>query len=128
MLLVEGLRGVTKVQSTQTDLSLTIIGFATAFELVVLAWSAARRGISEAVVAAVVGSFAYNAAMSLGVAALARPLRIADARSLHAPLLLMLGAFAGVLVLALPKGRLSRGQGALLLSVYPLFVGFVVLR
>jgi hypothetical protein len=35
---------------------LTLVGFAIAFELVVLAWSAARRGITEAVV----GSYAYN--------------------------------------------------------------------
>lgn len=30
-----------------------------------LAWSATRRGMSEAVIAAVVGSFAYNATMTL---------------------------------------------------------------
>ena len=128
LLLVEGLRKVTNVEATQTDLSLTIVGFATAFELVVLAWSAARRGISEAVVAAVVGSYAYNATMSLGVAALARPLRIADAGSLHVPLLLMVGAFGAVLAIALPRGRLTRRQGVALLGLYPLFVGYVVLR
>ena len=33
-----------------------------------LAWSSARRGISDAVVAAVIGSFAYNATMTLGAA------------------------------------------------------------
>jgi cation:H+ antiporter len=47
-----------------------VVGFATAFELVVLAWSAARRGATEAVVAAVVGSYAYNATMTLGASAL----------------------------------------------------------
>jgi cation:H+ antiporter len=128
VLLVEGLRGITDVQATQTDLSLTLIGFATAFELVVLAWSSARRGITEAAVAAVVGSFAYNATMSLGVAALARPLRVADAGSLHVPLLLMFAAFALVLLLALPPGRLTRGRGALLVATYPLFIGYVALR
>jgi cation:H+ antiporter len=34
-------------------------------------------------VAAVVGSFAYNATMTLGAGALARPLELDDAASLH---------------------------------------------
>lgn len=78
-LLVEGVRGLADADDSQARLSLTIVGFATAFELVVLAWAAARRGISDAVVAAVCGSFAYYATMTLGAAALVRPLRIADA-------------------------------------------------
>jgi cation:H+ antiporter len=53
---VEGVRRLANTESGQTKMSLTIVGFATAFELVVLAWSAERRGIGEAVVAGVVGS------------------------------------------------------------------------
>jgi cation:H+ antiporter len=128
MLLVESVRSLTDVEETQTTLALTIVGFATGFELVVLAWSAARRGISEAVVAAVVGSFAYNATMSLGVAALARPLRLGDTTVLHLPLALMLGAFVLVLALALPSGRLDRRRGLVLLACYPLFLAVVTLR
>ena len=128
MLLVESVRSLTDVEETQTTLALTIVGFATGFELVVLAWSAARRGISEAVVAAVVGSFAYNATMSLGVAALARPLRLRDATVLRLPLGLMLGAFVLVLALALPTGWLDRRRGWVLLACYPLFVAVVTLR
>jgi len=128
LLLVESVRSLTDVEETQTTLALTIVGFATGFELVVLSWSAARRGISEAVVAAVVGSFAYNATMSLGVAALARPLRLSDATVLHLPLGLMLGAFVLVLGLALPTGWLDRRRGWVLLACYPLFVAVVTLR
>jgi cation:H+ antiporter len=128
MLLVESVRSLTDIEETQTTLALTIVGFATGFELVVLAWSAARRGISEAVVAAVVGSFAYNATMSLGVAALVRPLRLSDSTVLHLPLGLMLGAFVLVLALALPSGWLDRRRGCVLLACYPLFVLVVTLR
>jgi cation:H+ antiporter len=127
LLLVEGLRSLTHVEATQTDLSLTLIGFATAFELVVLAWSAARRGITEAVVASVVGSFAYNATMSLGAAALARPLRVADASRLHVPLVLMAITFGAVVVLGW-RGQLTRRGGLMLLAAYPAFVLFVTLR
>ena len=127
LLLVEALRGLTDVETTQTDLSLTLIGFATAFELVVLAWSAARRGLTEAVVASVVGSCAYTATMSLGAAALARPLRVADAGRLHAPLVLMVAVFAAVVAIGWRAG-LRRGAGLVLLALYPVFIAFVALR
>jgi cation:H+ antiporter len=85
ILLVEGVRHLSHIESTQTRLGLTLVGFATAFELVVLAWSTARRHVSEAVVAGVVGSFAYNCTMTLGAGALARPLHLVDAQQLHGP-------------------------------------------
>jgi cation:H+ antiporter len=121
-LLVEAVQRITHVESAQTVLGLTLVGFATAFELVVLAWSAARRGASEAVVAGVVGSFAYNVTMTLGAGALARPLAIVDAASLHFPWLAMLGALCLVVLLAAPKRRLGRAAGIVLLAAYPIFV------
>ena len=127
MALVEGIRRISDVESTQTVLGLTVVGFATAFELVALAWSSARRGISTAVVAAVVGSFTYNVTMTLGAGALARPLSIADAASLHVPWITMLASLTMVLVLAFPRHELRRGAGLLLLATYPLFVTWVVL-
>ena len=121
-LLVEAVQRITHVESAQTALGLTLVGFATAFELVVLAWSAARRGASEAVVAGVVGSFAYNVTMTLGAGALARPLTIVDAQSLHLPWLAMLAALTLVILLAAPKGQLGRMTGVVLLLAYPLFL------
>jgi cation:H+ antiporter len=124
--LVEGIRRISDVESTQTVLGLTLVGFATAFELVALAWSSARRGISTAVVAAVVGSFTYNVTMTLGAGALARPLVITDAASLHVPWLAMLASLGLVLVLAMPRKELRRGAGVALLVAYPVFVTWVV--
>ena len=127
MLLVEAVQRLSGVETTQTRLGLTLVGFATGFELVVLAWSAARRGISEAVVAGVVGSFAYNVTMTLGAGALARPLVLSDAAILHVPLLLMIAALGGVVLLAARRGQLGRLEGGLLLALYPLFTAVVLL-
>ncbi len=102
-LLVEAVRRISHVQSTQTKLGLTIVGFATGFELVVLAWSASRRGASEAVVAGVVGSFAYNMTMTLGAAAFVHPLVLQNVNQLHLPLIAMLAALVLVIGLAAPK-------------------------
>jgi cation:H+ antiporter len=124
--LVEAVRRLSGIEETQTKLGLTVVGFATAFELIVLAVSAARRGMPETVLASVVGSFAYNATMTLGAGALARPLQVLAADQLHLPLLAMLGALVVVLALALPTGRLTRPAGGLLLAVYPVFIALVL--
>lgn len=121
-LLVEAVRSIAGGEADEARLGLTVVGFATAFELVVLAVSAARRGMNEAVVASVVGSFAYNATMTLGAGALARPLAVADAGQLHLPMGLMLVSLALVIVLALRNGELRRWSGTVLLLAYPVFV------
>jgi len=128
IVLVEAIRSISGVESTQTNISLTLVGFATTLELVVLAWSTARRGVTEAVVAAVVGSFAYNATMSLGAAALVRPLSSADADLLHGPLVVMLAALVAVVAVALPRAKLERGAAVVLLASYPVFVAYVLVR
>jgi len=126
--LVEAIRHFASADSSQTQISLTLVGFATAFELVVLAVSASRRGATEVVVAAVVGSFAYNATMTLGASALARPLQITGADRLHVPLVFMLGALALALVLGSARGHIGRSGGLLLLACYPVFVVAVLLH
>lgn len=75
---------------------------------------------------AVVGSFTYNVTMTLGAAAIARPLGIADAAALHWPWLAMLASLAFVLVLALPRRELRRRSGVVMLAAYPLFVASVL--
>lgn len=124
-LLVDGVRELVETEADQARVSLTVVGFATGFELVVLAWSSARRGISEAVVAGVVGSYAYNATMTLGAAALARPLRLVDADVLHGPLVAMVGAPVGVLALAARRRALAQRDGVVLLLAYLAFVALV---
>ena len=120
--LVDAIRHLVGDEADQGRVSLTIVGFATGFELVVLAWSAARRGIPEAVVAAVVGSVAYNATMTLGASALVRPLDLTDAAQMRLPMVGMLASLAVVLGLSIRGGQLRRAHGVLLLALYPLFV------
>lgn len=122
ILLVEAVRQISDIEANQTKLALTLVGFATAFELVILAWSTARRGATEAAVAGVVGSFTYNVTMTLGAAAIVRPLKILDASLLHFPLIIMLASLGLVIVLASFKGYLHKSAGVILLAAYPLFI------
>lgn len=122
IVLVEGVRQITDIESTQTKLGLTVVGFATAFELVVLAFSASRHGVTEAVVAGVIGSYAYNMTMSLGVGALVAPISIADASLLRAPLIVMLALLAVAIVLGVTRGHLGRRDAVVLFTGYPVFM------
>jgi cation:H+ antiporter len=119
--LVEGIRRISDVESTQTRLGITVVGFATAFELVVLAWSSARRGITAAVVAGVIGSFTYNVTMTVGAGALVKPLTVLDATPLHLPWLAMIAALVVVIALAWRPQQLDRTRGIALLALYPVF-------
>jgi cation:H+ antiporter len=122
IVLVEGVRQITDIEQTQTRLGLTVVGFATAFELVVLAWSASRHGITEAVIAGVVGSYAYNMTMSLGVGALVAPISLSDGALLHAPVVVMLALMAVAILLAVRDDELDRRDAVVLVLGYPVFV------
>jgi cation:H+ antiporter len=125
---VEGIRRISDIESTQTKLGLVVVGLATSFELVVLAWASARRGMTVAVVAGVIGSFTYNVTMTLGAGALARPLVISDPTLLRGPWIVMLAVLAVVIALGSRRDELRRTDGIVLLAGYPLFVLLVGLR
>jgi cation:H+ antiporter len=122
IVIVEAVRRITDVEADQTRLGLTVVGFATAFELVALAWSSARRGVTEAVVAGVVGSYAYNMTMSVGAGALVAPIAIEDAALLRPSLLAMLALMALVIGISAPTKTLDRRHALGLLAAYPAFV------
>jgi cation:H+ antiporter len=122
IVLVEAVRRITDIEATQTRLGLTVVGFATAFELVVLAWSASRHDVTEAVIAGVVGSYAYNMTMSLGVGALVAPIDIDDAELLHAPIIVMLTLLAVAIILAARHHALDRRDAVVLFAGYPVFI------
>jgi cation:H+ antiporter len=120
--LVEGVRQLSGVESTQTQIGLIIVGFATAFELVALAWSSSRRGISDVVVAGVVGSYAYNVTMSLGMGALIDPITITDSSLIQAPYVAMVALMALALVLSARHNQLNKRHGWILLAAYSAFI------
>jgi cation:H+ antiporter len=122
VMLVEAVRQVTDVEATQTRLGLTLVGFATSFELAMLVYSASRRGLTDVALAGVVGSFGYNLTMSLGAGAIVKPLAVSDATQLHVPAVVMLLLFAAMIALAVPAGRIGQPMGALALCAYPFLV------
>jgi cation:H+ antiporter len=110
---------------TESVVGLTVLALATSAEMVALVWSAHRRGLTEVVVAGAVGSVAYNATVSLGLAALVSPLGLGRASPA-----LEIGVVTAVLPLVLLVGRrtgsLPRPLGAALLAGYLVAVGWLL--
>jgi cation:H+ antiporter len=107
---------------SDTAIGLTVLGLATTAELFALVLAAARHGVEEVAVAAVVGSAAYNATLTLGAGALVTDLPEDG--------VLPSAVLAAVLPLAVVAagtgGRLGRPAGAALLIAYGLFVALVL--
>ena len=111
----EGLVGVLGVG--ESAVGLTVLALATSAEMVALVWAARRRGLTELVVAGTVGAVAYNATVSIGLAALVSPLGLGR----HNPILTVAAATAVlplVLLTSLRTGLLPRTVGALLVAAY----------
>ena len=117
-LAVEGAtRLVTAVDRSDTAVGLTVLGLATTAELFALVLAAARHGVEEVAVAAVVGSAAYNATATLGAAAVVAPL------PQTALVAASVAAALPLAVLALSRrGTLGRAAGGSLLAAYLVFV------
>jgi hypothetical protein len=64
--------------------------------------------------------------MTLGGAALVRPLRLSEGTGLHAPMLYMAAAFVAVLLAGTARRRLGRAAGAVLVTGYAGFVAVAI--
>ncbi len=125
-LAVRGAEGLVDVLHVgESVIGLTVLALATSAEMVALVWAARRRGLTEVVVAGTVGSVAYNATVSLGLAGLVDPLVLGR----HNVILTAAGAAAVlplVLLLGARSGVLPRAVGAVLVLAYVGGVGFLL--
>jgi cation:H+ antiporter len=127
-LAVRGAEGlVDALGIAESTVGLTVLALATSAEMVALVWAAHRRGLTEVVVAGTVGSVAYNATVSLGLAGLVSPLGLGR----HNEILTVAGATAVlplVLLLGVRSGTLPRPVGALLVLAYVATVALLLAR
>lgn len=127
-LAVRGAEGLVQfLDMTESVVGLTVLALATSAEMLALVWAAHRRGLTEVVVAGAVGSVAYNATVSLGLAALVNPLALGVSSSIR-----VVAAVTAVLPLTLAltrrTGFLSRPMGAVLVLAYLVAVGWLFVR
>jgi cation:H+ antiporter len=126
-LAVRGAEGlVDALHASESAIGLTVLALATSAEMLALVWAAHRRGVTEVALAGAVGSVAYNATVSLGLAALVAPLSLGP----RSPVVVVGVATAVlplVLLLARRSGHLPRWVGAVLLIAYAVAAGWLFL-
>ena len=117
-LAVRGAEGlVDAFGATESVVGLTVLALATSAEMLALVVAAHRRGVTEIALAGAVGSVAYNATVSLGLAALVDPLLLGRS----SPVLtvgIVTAALPLVLLVGRRTGSLPRGLGVLLVAAY----------
>lgn len=117
-LAVRGAEGlVDAFGATESVIGLTVLALATSAEMIALVLAAHRRGVTEVALAGAVGSVAYNATVSLGLAAWVDPLLLGRGSPV-----LTVGLVTAALPLVLLAGRrtgfLPRTLGILLGAAY----------
>ena len=118
---VDGARAVAALAGlSETAIGLTLVALATSIEMVVLSIVPVLKGHPELTIGGIIGSYAYNLTLTLGVAALVAPLGVGD-EPVGLPLAFMLGLLL-VLLLLMRRGRLARPAGLLLLGAYAAYV------
>jgi cation:H+ antiporter len=127
-LAVRGAEGLVEVFDVgESVIGLTVLALATSAEMVALVWAARRRGLSDLVVAGTVGAVAYNATVTLGLAAMVSPLVLGQHN-----VILSVAAVTAVLPLVLLASRrsgiLPPSLGALLVLGYVAAMGFLLAR
>jgi len=106
-------------------IGLTIVSLGTGAEMITLGISAARKRKSDVLVGGILGSFAYNLLVTLGLAAVVRPLPV-SAQVTHIALPTMIAVHLVLLGLVW-RGLMGRVAGALFVAAYLAYLAAVVI-
>ena len=124
--IVEGaLRLAQVVGLSQGAVGATIVSLGTGAEMIALGVSAARKKRSDILVGGILGSFAYNLLVTLGLAATIRSIAV-DPHVTFIALPVMVGVHLVLLALVW-YGKIPRVMGGLLVGVYVAYLIAVVL-
>ncbi len=124
--IVEGaLRLAQTIGLSQGAVGATIVSLGTGAEMIALGVSAARKKRSDILVGGILGSFAYNLLVTLGLAATIRSIPV-DPHVTFIALPVMVGVHLVLLALVW-YGKIKRWMGALLVGAYVAYLIAVVL-
>lgn len=125
-LLVEGAeRLVSTTGLGEGIIGATLVSLATGAEMITLAVKAARKRQSEVLVGGILGSFAYNLLVTLGLAALVRPLTVDLSQTLPALSTMIITHL--LLLLLIWRGGISRAMGGVLMLAYVAYLALMLL-
>lgn len=104
----------------------TLVSLGTGAEMIALGITAARKRQAEVLTGGILGSFAYNLLVTLGLAAVVRPLPALSSQMLLATGIMIAAHL--LLLLLLWRGKIGRKAGLLLLCMYVAYCGLVLIH
>lgn len=124
--IVEGaLRLASAAGLRQSAVGLTIVSLGTSAEMIALGIIAARKGRSDLLVGGIIGSFAYNLLVTLGLAAVINPLPV-NAATLQLPIIYMAAVHLALLLVIFTLRRIPRVVGIGLLLLYLVYLALIL--
>ena len=109
-------------QVSEVVIGVTVVAVGTSLPELVTSVTAALRGQSDIAIGNIIGSNIFNVLGILGVTALVEPMDVPPAIA-GLDIWAMLAATAALVIFAATGGRLSRGEGGVLLLVYGAYLG-----
>jgi len=106
----------TEAGMSQAVIGITILALGTSLPELVASVMAVRRGETDLAIGSVVGSNIFNVLFVLGTTATIAPVAVPEHG--HADLLALLASGAALLVFAVGRSGITRGEGACLLAAY----------
>ncbi|MEE4208400.1 MAG: calcium/sodium antiporter [Parvularcula sp.] len=110
---------------SDTIIGLTVVAVGTSLPELVTSFAAARRGQGDIAFGNIVGSNIYNVLFILGVTAVVTPIDIPASIGAF-DIWVMLGATAALVLTAVTGWRVTRAEGAVLLSAYVAYTSYLV--
>jgi cation:H+ antiporter len=127
MLVTGGVELARRFNVSEAVIGLTLVAFGTSLPELATSVTAVLKGESEIGVGNVLGSNVFNLGMVVGTAFLIRPGSISTfVVTQDIPILIASTVVVGVIVLR--DGRISRAEGAIMLSIFTAYLAFIGIR
>ena len=111
---------------SQTLIGLTIVALGTSLPELVTSIVAARKGEVDMAIGNVIGSCIFNILLVLGIAGTISPMEVLMENMIDA--IILIGMSIIVWVFAWSGKRISRAEGAVLVAVYAVYMGYICVR
>ena len=126
-MVVEGASDIARTFGMSDNLiGMTIVALGTSLPELVTSIVAACKGEVDMALGNVVGSNIFNILFVLGIAAVISPMAYTIENAIDTAVLIVMSLF--VLILCLPKKKLVRWHGAVMLAVYAGYTAYIFVR
>ena len=111
---------------SQTLIGLTIVAMGTSLPELVTSIVAAKKGEDDMAIGNVIGSCIFNILLVLGIAGTISPMEVLMENMIDA--IILIGMSIIVWIFAWSGKRISRTEGAVMVAIYAVYMGYICMR